>query len=495
MCTSQRWIWNKYDNKPYLVECGHCPACLQGKANLRAAKITKEFSIPGHTCFFLTLTYNNDVVPYLKPSEFQDFIDTGLLNVYRGDKIIYQLTPDDFVSYGKEYDISSILGKRYPYLRRYIGHSRYGYLNDRVGVLWYPDLQKFIKRLKKNLVCKYNYEDYFSWYICGEYGESYYRPHFHALIFCSEQHAEVIRSAVVSAWKYSDLNKKALDKFGNWRQGIEYAKSPAHYVASYVNCSSNVPDLLSKAKPFRPRYKTSHGFATNFKFFSYEAIKEAFYRGALEYPVYVTKAGKTSLELAKIPKYALSRYFPYFKGINRLSPDELFLVLQRPSEIRRFSERCQLEPEDIHKIIVQINHKKGRCYSKGYKQGNIAEVMSDFIFVGSHIWSLFKSTNLKYSYKDVFSDFDLLDHFVNLDDFIKSRRHNTRLLHNSALQHALRSCFGCEYLYHPELEIDPNRFRRVVAQTTQNEKMYEEKIKQRNVYDLYYSNLNENSYG
>ena len=43
--------------------------------------------------------------------------------------------------------------------------------------LRYPDFQKFMKRLRKHTGLPIRY------YMCGEYGETFSRPHFHSCIF------------------------------------------------------------------------------------------------------------------------------------------------------------------------------------------------------------------------------------------------------------------------------------------------------------------------
>lgn len=45
------------------------------------------------------------------------------------------------------------------------------------STLYKPDFQKFMKRFRKRTGSKFKY------YYCGEYGEKYFRPHYHACIF------------------------------------------------------------------------------------------------------------------------------------------------------------------------------------------------------------------------------------------------------------------------------------------------------------------------
>lgn len=50
------------------VPCGTCPSCLAAKANKRASLI-RSTNPEGTTCYFVTLTYSNDFLPYVDLNE------------------------------------------------------------------------------------------------------------------------------------------------------------------------------------------------------------------------------------------------------------------------------------------------------------------------------------------------------------------------------------------------------------------------------------------
>ena len=61
--------------------------------------------------------------------------------------------------------------------------------------LYYPHFQKFMKRLRKK------FGDGIKFYMCGEYGDQFGRPHFHACIFNHDFSDKVF-------WKYSSASNK-----------------------------------------------------------------------------------------------------------------------------------------------------------------------------------------------------------------------------------------------------------------------------------------------
>ncbi len=101
-------LQDAYHDMPVTVPCGQCIGCRLEKSRQWAMRITHEASLHDKNCF-LTLTYDDDNLPYHSGLEIEDF-------------------------------------------------------------------QKFMKRLRRK-IGKDRY------YHCGEYGEQYKRPHYHAILF------------------------------------------------------------------------------------------------------------------------------------------------------------------------------------------------------------------------------------------------------------------------------------------------------------------------
>ena len=70
--------------------CGQCPACQQARANRRAVRIRNHHP-QGFIAYFVTLTYNNDYIPYVSKADIIDIYnklrttdcDGALIPVYR----------------------------------------------------------------------------------------------------------------------------------------------------------------------------------------------------------------------------------------------------------------------------------------------------------------------------------------------------------------------------------------------------------------------------
>ena len=54
---------------------------------------------------------------------------------------------------------------------------------DTRPLLYYPDHQNFLKRLRTYLTRKYNWKHKIKYYACGEYGDKGDRPHYHYILF------------------------------------------------------------------------------------------------------------------------------------------------------------------------------------------------------------------------------------------------------------------------------------------------------------------------
>lgn len=105
---------NPKDASPYMgVPCGSCPTCLSKRSQMWIFRLKQEQKVSSSS-YFLTLTYDEQNVP---------------------------LTEGDIPS------------------------------------LYYPDYQKFTKRLRKHDKSKIKY------YAIGEYGSETKRPHYHSIIF------------------------------------------------------------------------------------------------------------------------------------------------------------------------------------------------------------------------------------------------------------------------------------------------------------------------
>lgn len=444
MCIKKKWVRNQFTNRWYYTNCGKCEACLQEKANKRVTRIKNEWlSHNGLTCFFVELDYSNVSVPYILKSDADNFLsdpDKFSLPIYRNNVIIENLVRESFFNRGKlpEFNLlecrSDFIISRLPYFR---------YIKDKVAVLYKPDIQRFFKRLKINLF-RAGYNGYFSYFYCSDYGGKYKRCHFHALIYFESRFYSLIYNTICKSWNFSDLSKPRKSENGSTHFRIEVARNPAKYVASYVHRREDVSSLLSDTKPFKPMYHFSNGFGCHYEEFSLAAVLQKIRRGTLYYLERRVRNGVSTESHVLLPKYVLSRYFPKFKGFDRLSPDEIFNVVIQPRKISGFRLRCSLSQSDVMSIIYQLNNLRRRCLDV-YKVN-----LHDWAHCYARVWSLYYALLLSDSWKDVKFVRDVLEHFDNIGDYLAGK------VRFGLLDSYEDSCF---YGFDP----DPMSFNRYVA--------------------------------
>lgn len=248
-CLHPQRVFNKYTGEFILAECGKCEACLMKKNLSRKTRCQLE-NISHKYCYFVTLTYSNEYLPLLK-LEYNyeaDFYDVCL---YRENVSYYDKEKKDWM-YKTSYN-GAIIGN-------YIApHGLYLFqLSKKVGLSYdkkiYPclnsrDLQLFMKRLRKRT------NERIRFYACGEYGPIHFRPHYHLLLwFEREETIANIQQNISESWPFGITDFSAC------------AGKAASYVASYVNCSQYLPEILRfpETSPFgrHSRYLGEYVFDT-----------------------------------------------------------------------------------------------------------------------------------------------------------------------------------------------------------------------------------------
>lgn len=358
---------------------------------------------------FITLSYENQYIPYILKSNVLDFMQDPLndkLFVYRNGWPIDVYKFDDFAD-SKGHWYYSHLNTDFCFLREKKRNGRYKFLDDHVSVVYLRDIQLFFKRLKVNLF-RDNYDGFFSYYYCSEYGERYNRCHFHVLAFIDKEYYDKFKLLVAKSWPYADLLRFRKQSDGNVRQSIELAKNPAKYVASYLNCSSYVPTFLSESKPFKPFTHFSNGFGCKMQEFTLSSLLEKINRGTLRYSYTKVENGISSVHYARVPKYVLYKYFPKFKGYRYLSSDALIKFISDPYTIYRneqiIDRYSKNEVEDLISFIIRLK-KRISCY---------AVCFEDWLFAYPRVWSIYASESIRDSYDTVRSSHDLFFHFDNI---------------------------------------------------------------------------------
>lgn len=331
MCIKKRFIKNTYTGKLVFVKCGKCPACLQERSNFQRMLINN--TSPSGNCLFVTLTYDNQHVPFVSSADFF----TDFLHIFRSNNLIESL----FIK--SSLDIS------------------YDSLHDStfVNILYYHDIQNFFKSFRQTLsrlsceIPEYSY--------CGEYGTRTFRPHFHVLFFFQNfSDKEIIISTIVKTWQFCDWSKLPFDECFKFVP----SKDVSGYVSSYITGNSFLP-VYAQIKEIAPKIRHSKFFGSNVSFFSLQNFWNSAYMGCISY--FRNESSSTSLPKNFLyPKYIVSRYFPKFKGYSRLNLDAFIYIVSTviisKSVPRYFVEFLEYDSDDCHRCILVC--RKYLDYSK-----------------------------------------------------------------------------------------------------------------------------------
>lgn len=312
---------------PYQVPCGHCIACQNNKRSSLSLKLRLEEYISKY-CYFLTLTYDDDNLPLFslgRDSLSQDFIRLyPYSSRLRNDSLIDDFCEDfynfdsDFVD-KMDYYSSFVIN----YERKY--HKSCVYGHGLYALLYYRDIQLFLKRIRKHIY-KY-YGEKIRFYVIGEYGTKSLRPHWHLLLFFNSpalsQAFEICEN--VGSNSRPCQCPRFIRPF--WEFGICDSKRTNgecyNYVSSYVNQSSNFPKLLvllSNQKAYHSiqlgQILPVEGFVSaiqkgDFSFFERQFYVDVF---GFENPYSVWRS-------------YYSRFFPQFTGSSLLSFEQTYRVL------------------------------------------------------------------------------------------------------------------------------------------------------------------------
>lgn len=335
------------------IPCGHCEECLQDKA-MHNAQLIRDSYDEDTTVLFVTLTYHNDCIPYVayddstifdKPNEYGSEFGIGdEVSVFRNSTsrfVSADFGSSDVVLQRKiqEVKLGTFINhvpftpNKHKYLRCYNKLDKYKY-HHRIGVLWYADVQNFIKKLRQIVLRENIYENYFQVYYVGEYGETTHRPHFHVLLFL-----KALRQDDFKKWKYACGKAWTFDDSHRTFANTEVARKPASYVGSYISCNTFIP-LFLRQKPIAPKARHSKFFGLAPLSFSASSVTEKVERRNIVYNV--RRVGKNvgvSDTPVCLPEYVVRTYFPKIKGYSRLTSDEVFDVYQQPAHLSAYAKK------------------------------------------------------------------------------------------------------------------------------------------------------------
>lgn len=462
MCTNCRSVYNKYIHRTIYVPCGKCAACQQHKANRRTQRIRNNLS-SGQIALFVTLTYKNEHVNYVNRVQFDEKLQ--YVDVHRDNDVYYANNhrggSDLFLS-SKKCD-SVYLDFDYHDCNTTFLHPLKHY-SDRIGVSVYSDVQKFLKRLRINLERSHNGKINFSYYACSEYGGTTQRPHFHLLLFIPFYAEQTFRSAISKSWSYDDKNRI--------KRQVEVARNASSYVASYVNCSSNLSKVL-QTSCFKQKHSYSKGFGSALYDFQLSTLLQKIRDGRLDYVVKMFKDGVSTDVNIPCPQYIVNRYFPKFKGYSRIDVNKIFDVLYNPSRLREFRKFLDYNLDDLHKISVRLDNSFKLYYSLTGK--NRFDYARDFVAA----WNCYNSTVMYHFYNDE----NVINWSEKYDNFNEFHCGSVRSLN-------LYDYFSS----HPQESylLDPNLYVDRLIHTNNLRNLYFLKTKQKNVTNYVMDKLSYN---
>lgn len=527
MCTNTREIINKYTAKTIRVKCGRCPACLMEKAIRNCDKIKSQYN-PDSICWFVTLTYNNDSCPYILEDDLNEFHPTT--SCYSGSSILY---PDSYevpvyrdcdtrrVRFNKEYSIYSrrkkgthVIGSTF--LPSPLPFQNYQYLRNqsekKIGVLFYKDVQNFLKRLRINLQRHFSYEELFKVFYIGEYGETYLRPHFHLLIFTKPTAQSFFKSAVATSWQFADYYENT--------RFCEISKGAASYVSSYINGNIYLPQILRDSSTHSPKTCHSIHFGFGNEIFSFENVSKMVNRRTVEYTVQrVTEHGKTELVSIPLPRYVISRYAPKIKGYSRLTRDEICDIYQNPTNLFKYIKKLEYNekissslsvpvlnrlrsgisstlycdfryilPHSVDDIVVnlrKIANARRYAMQHGFSPIDFANLVYDINY-------LFDQYLLKLQYAPVNTVHSYFERYDNIgeifNDFI-----DPSILSDNSINSTLYDIYSSfSPTVRQSFHSDPNQFTSVVRKTKHLTELHKKSYKRSKVNNFYYNQLNVN---
>ena len=497
MCINKKRFFNKWTHSWQWIDCGKCEACLQHKAMLRTRRI-KNASWNGYVTMFVTLTYRNINIPYIRKDELTS--NTPYLNVYR-DCSVRRVRSDSDYHIGYKYVRERKILERHDLFenRLFIAEDQVKRLKklkgqsdtNKVGVLYYKDLQDFTKRLRINLQRWYGITKPLYFWNCSEIGPTTQRPHFHLLISVPQESMVECSRSIISSWPYD--SRIGTDK------GIQIARNAASYVSSYVNRPSDFPSLFSH-RLFRPKHSFSIGYGRQHPAFACEKICDAIRRSDLRFASSrSSKDGSAELSFVLYPKYALTYYFPKFTGYSRLTYSEIYQFIQYPesiysgsldliklfpsTEVNPFTQEYEYDWKKIRYLVSQVQ----RCYKRfitdfvyyenekkfvGLPDNSFSRgLYADYLW---HCWIVYASTLYKIQFENVPSldeQFEFYDNWDEVLDKIEWIPDGVLVCDPNPLFHGLNT----------RSTYNPNQFRRNIEQNFYYTDLYYRCLKQKKV--------------
>lgn len=387
MCTNRKEIITR-DGRKMFVDCGHCDACQQQRANNNTFKIRSECAETDNITLFVTLTYMNKYIPYIRKSDFEKY--DGVFPIYRDfDVRRVRVVPRKFSTrYGRFVpDVKNVfydfkdrpcgvldycvprfpeLVSKCPTVRAQRQDLSFFNMPDKVGVIYYQDLQNFFKRLSTNYHRLYHEYPSYSFFGVAEYGPNTKRPHFHISLHIPKDKVDEYIEAIVKSWRYS--SEKRLRRY------IEIARDVSSYLSAYVNTHTTL-SAFYYTKEISPKCTHSKHYGFNRFAFSLDEIEKKISNRDLSFSYTIVTKSSTHVVNRLLPKYVLSYWFPKIQGFSKLTSDKLVEVYSNPRSLAKYARALKYDTDEKIDILDEYNDHK-----VGVRRSTFHYRISEFIY-------------------------------------------------------------------------------------------------------------------
>ena len=232
---SKRWrVDSEYrelhKDEPTVVErpCGKCLNCRKRYQNEWAFRLQAESAYYPSRTFFATMTYDD---AHLHTNYHVTLSDVQhRILVETGD---WSLVRSEFPAL--------IRNKAFP-----CSNSHQAEIRSSCITLDKKVVDDFFKRLRKSGLI-------FSYFVCGEYGDKFARPHYHIIFYTKDPFTyEEFQKRITPYWPYGDPLEQKVDSINSFIDGIPVCKYVAKYCTKQVGVDykdAQVPFALMSRRP------------------------------------------------------------------------------------------------------------------------------------------------------------------------------------------------------------------------------------------------------
>lgn len=315
-CFAPTRVQNKTTKEFLFADCGRCEACRNKRSYELANRIDREMLYhlsKGHSIYFISLDYKNECLPVFEEVPEEDIFG-NVKSVWRSNRADdlprYDFNPivTDFyypVNYGNTRcfghlcyeDVLSYQGKIRTHLHKSVSRRNKKLFNELFKGLTYNDV-------------KYRY------FLLGEYGPATMRPHYHLLVWFSQQwnkeQEKYIHKIFSESWSLGSVDIQAVTSGG-----------VKNYLSNYVTGYIGLPEVL-RDKPLSPFCTFSKNPVIGSYRLDEEEIQEVLTNGTHSRIIYNEKTKEFEPDSVS-PSY-WRRYFPKCTGFSIKSFDEKLRV-------------------------------------------------------------------------------------------------------------------------------------------------------------------------